>query len=339
MKKSILRTENLLPIAASFLLLPNFVFAQNAEQVKKIRESSNLKQLNVLQKGFGKSTLSVKELQTKAKSLKIPFEGESNGRYYQLRGFDKNGRPLYYISYNTGAAEGTGTNKLHPEAGVFNLEGSGMKVHEWDGGGVRTSHQEFGGRVAQKDVPLSSSEHATHVAGTMVASGVDISAKGMAPKATLDAYDWNNDEDEMIAAATAGAILSNHSYGYIGGFSWGDWSGNQGWHWFGSDDDTEFKGYGKYATPDRDWDLIALNAPFYLPVKAAGNPRGDGPAAGETHYVRNSSGQWVSSNKVRQRNGGNNGFDCVLYGSTGKNLLVVGAAQKISGGYINPLQM
>ncbi|MFX1666589.1 hypothetical protein JZ955_10165, partial [Riemerella anatipestifer] len=60
MKKSILRTENLLPIAASFLLLPNFVFAQNAEQVKKIRESSNLKQLNVLQKGFGKSTLSVK---------------------------------------------------------------------------------------------------------------------------------------------------------------------------------------------------------------------------------------------------------------------------------------
>ncbi|MEJ8582060.1 S8 family serine peptidase [Riemerella anatipestifer] len=336
MKKSILRTENLLPIAASFLLLPNFVFAQNAEQVKKIRESSNLKQLNVLQKGFGKSTLSVKELQTKAKSLKIPFEGESNGRYYQLRGFDKNGRPLYYISYNTGAAEGTGTNKLHPEAGVFNLEGSGMKVHEWDGGGVRTSHQEFGGRVAQKDVPLSSSEHATHVAGTMVASGVDVSAKGMAPKATLDAYDWNNDEDEMIAAATAGAILSNHSYGYIGGFAWGNWSNNQGWHWFGSDDDTEFKGYGKYATPDRDWDLIALNAPFYLPVKAAGNPRGDGPAAGETHYVRNSSGQWVSSNKVRQRNGGNNGFDCVLYGSTGKNLLVVGAAQKISGGYKSP---
>ncbi|MFL1580820.1 peptidase S8, partial [Riemerella anatipestifer] len=207
MKKSILGTENLLPIAASFLLLPNFVFAQNAEQVKKIRESSNLKQLNVLQKGFGKSTLSVKELQTKAKSLKIPFEGESNGRYYQLRSFDKKGRPLYYITYNSGAAEGTGTNKLHPEAGVFNLEGSGMKVHEWDGGKVRVSHKEFGGRATQKDNSTSLSEHATHVAGTMVASGVDASAKGMAPKATLDAYDWNSDEDEMTAAAADGAIL------------------------------------------------------------------------------------------------------------------------------------
>ncbi|MDD1524142.1 S8 family serine peptidase [Riemerella anatipestifer] len=336
MKKSILGTENLLPIAASFLLLPNFVFAQNAEQVKKIRESSNLKQLNVLQKGFGKSTLSVKELQTKAKSLKIPFEGESNGRYYQLRSFDKKGRPLYYITYNSGAAEGTGTNKLHPEAGVFNLEGSGMKVHEWDGGKVRVSHKEFGGRATQKDNSTSLSEHATHVAGTMVASGVDASAKGMAPKATLDAYDWNSDEDEMTAAAADGAILSNHSYGYVGGFAWGSWSGQQGWHWLGSDDDLEFKGYGKYLDSDREWDLITLNAPYYLPVKAAGNPRGDGPKVGETHYVRDSSGKWIASTKNRKKNGGDDGFDCVLYGATGKNLLVVGAVQKIPGGYKSP---
>ncbi|MBT0571966.1 S8 family serine peptidase [Riemerella anatipestifer] len=336
MKKSILETGNLLPIAAGFLLLPNFVFAQNAEQVKKIKESSNLKQLNLLQKGFSKSTLSVKELQAKAKDLKIPFMGEANGKLYQLQGFDKKGRALYYITYNTGAAEGTGTSKLHPSAGVFNLEGSGMKVHEWDGGKVRATHQEFGGRVTQKDVPLSNSDHATHVAGTMVASGVDALVKGMAPKATLDAYDWNNDENEMVAAAAAGAILSNHSYGYLGGFEWGNWSGTQGWHWFGSDEDTEYKGYGQYTAPDRDWDLIALNAPYYLPVKAAGNPRGDGPAPGETHYVRDSAGQWMASTKVRQRNGGDNGFDCIIFGSTGKNILTVGAANKIVGGYKTP---
>ncbi|MDY3363077.1 S8 family serine peptidase [Riemerella anatipestifer] len=336
MKKSILRTDNLLPIAAGFLLAPSFAFAQNAEQVKKIRESSNLKQLSVLQKGFGKSTLSVKELQAKAKDLKIPFMGEANGKFYQLQGFDQKGHALYYITYNAGAAEGTGTNKLSPDAGIFSLEGNGMKVHEWDGGKVRTTHQEFGGRVTQKDIPLSNSDHATHVAGTMIAAGVDALAKGMAPKATLDAYDWNNDEDEMVAAATAGAILSNHSYGYVGGFSWGNWSGTQGWHWFGSDADTEFRGYGQYSAPDRDWDLIALNAPYYLPVKAAGNPRGDGPAPGETHYVRNSSGQWITSTKVRQRNGGDNGFDCIIYGSTGKNILTVGAANKIAGGYKTP---
>lgn len=331
------KTKNIFPIAAGFLLLSNVVYAQNAEQLKKIKEASNQRGLSVLQKKIKKSSLTVKQLQKKAKQLKIPFVGKtSKGKLFQLQGFNKKGRPMYYITDNVDAAEGTGTDKIGSGT-IFNLEGENMKVHEWDGGSVRVSHQEFGGRVEQKDGTSGLSAHATHVAGTMVASGVNPQAKGMAPKARLDAYDWTDDEVEMIEAARNGAILSNHSYGYTGGFAWGDWSGNEGWHWLGDDDDIVFKGWGQYLEPDRDWDLITTTAPFYLPIKAAGNPRGDGPELGGVHYYYDVNTQtWVRSTKVREKNGGDQGFDSVLYGSTGKNILVVGAAEKIPGGYKQP---
>ena len=139
--------------------------------------------------------------------------------------------------------------------------------------------------------------------GTMIASGIDKQAKGMAPKAELIAYDWNDDEDEMTKAATNGALLSNHSYGYLGGFEYGNWSGATGWHWLGTDDDTEYVGYGHYGETDAQWDLISKNAPYYLAVKAAGNPRGDGPEPGGAHYVRKleyGKVVWAKSTKVRQ---------------------------------------
>ncbi|MEC5394295.1 T9SS-dependent choice-of-anchor J family protein [Bergeyella sp. RCAD1439] len=331
--KQIFRPKKLFPVAAGFLLAPHFfVYAQDSQQVGKIRASSDLRQLNILKKGISKSTMSVKELQSKAKALDIPFSGELDGKYYQLKGFTKKGQPLYYVTYNSDAAKGTGTNKLNPESGFFNLEGEGMQVYEWDGGAVRVGHQEFGGRVTQRDTPSGYSDHATHVAGTMVASGVNALAKGMAPKALLNAYDWTDDESEMISAALEGALLSNHSYGYVGGYAWGNWSGKAGWHWMGNDEDTEYKGYGVYSPYDQSWDLVALNAPYYLPVKAAGNPRGGGPEPGGLHYV-NSGGKWIESKKIRQKNGGVYGFDCIIFGATAKNILAVGAAGKLPNGY------
>ncbi len=333
--------RGLLPIAAGFMLMPTFVFAQTAKQLEAIKKESNLQNLRVLQSGFKKKTLSPQALQIEAKKKGVVYSGESKGQYFELKGFDKKGKPLYYVTTNAGASLGTQTNKLNSSAGIFNLDGEGMRVHEWDGGGVLRTHQEFGGRVVQKDKPSSNSSHATHVAGTMVASGVNAKAKGMAPKANLDAYDWNSDETEMVEAALNGALLSNHSYGFIGGFVWGNYSGNTGWHWVGADEDTEYKLYGKYTTNDRDWDIIAQNAPFYLPVKAAGNPRGDGPEPGEKHYVQifdDATQKWVwkESTKVRQKNGGELGYDSVNQGALGKNILTIGAANKINGGYQKP---
>lgn len=225
--------KNWLPIAAGFLFLPSLVFAQSEQQLLKIKQASNLKQLNILEKGLRKSTLNLKELKTKAHRLNLPFSGTIEDKSYQLQGFTRAGLPLYYVTFNRGAAKGSGVSKLHSTGGYFQLDGQGMKVHEWDGGGVLTTHQEFGNRVVQKDSPSQLSNHATHVAGTMVAEGINPNVKGMAPKATLDAYDWDNDASEMTDAAANGAIVSNHSYGYPGGFEWGNWSGKNGWHCLG----------------------------------------------------------------------------------------------------------
>lgn len=309
------------------------LFAQNEKQTRDIQSKTNTKALTTLTEQLKKNQIPEQELILKAQKYNTPYKGEVENKLYQLQSFKKRKNiPLYYTTYNIGAANGTNTSKLNS---IFNLEGSGIKIREWDGGAVKTTHTEFGGRAVQKDTPAALSDHATHVAGTLIAGGTNSNAKGMAPKATLDTYDWNSDEVEMAAAAAAGALVSNHSYGYLGGFEWGDWSGNLGWHWFGSDADTEYIEYGQYSQADADWDNIANNAVFYLPVKAAGNPRGGGPVPGGLHYVYINN-TWVTSNKVRQVNGGDSGFDCVNNGSSGKNILVVAAAEKITGGYKSP---
>ncbi|MGI9525842.1 MAG: S8 family serine peptidase [Weeksellaceae bacterium] len=331
--------RKIMPIAASLMLLPVIGLAQTPLQVQKIRSESNLQNLTQLQQHLEKSSLSIHQLKTMAMERNIKFSGEVDGRKYQLVGFDKwTKEPLYYITFNADAARGTFTDKINSSAGIFNLDGEDMIVHEWDGGGVRPTHQEFGGRVTQKDGATSFSDHSTHVAGTMIAAGVNGAAKGMAPKAHLDAYDWNDDEIEMAEAAKNGALVSNHSYGFPAGFAWGDWSGVTGWHWLGGDEETEYAGFGKYTSADRDYDIIAVNAPFYLPVKAAGNDKGGGPEKGGLHYVRvydeaADKYVWKESTKERQKNGGPEGFDIINRGSLGKNILTVGAAEKLVGAY------
>ncbi|MEZ4838979.1 S8 family serine peptidase [Flavobacterium sp.] len=56
--------------------------------------------------------------------------------------------------------------------------------------------------------------HATHVVGTIGASGVSASAKGMAPESSIASYNWNNDLTEVTNEINStGLLLSNHSYG------------------------------------------------------------------------------------------------------------------------------
>lgn len=321
-------------------LLSVMMYAQTETEARKIRSLSNTAETVNFQKIKEKETPSPQELMAKAKQMNIKYSDEYNGKMFQLVGFDEKGMPLYYETTNAGAAAGTGADVLNDLSGPYKLDGEGVNVFEWDGGGVRVAHQEFGGRAKQMDSPLSTSDHATHVAGTLIAAGVDKKAKGMAYKANLKAYDWTSDLTEMAAAAANNAMLmSNHSYGFTGGFSYGSSSGNTGWHWMGDDSETEFIGFGQYRTTDGDWDFLLTQNPYYLPVKAAGNPRGDGPAPGGLHYVRileNGKYVWKTSTKVRQVNGGVDGFDTVNQGATSKNTLIVAAAEKLPYGYRNP---
>ena len=219
----------------------------------------------------------------------------NQNRDIQLIYVDTKGRPYYYAVENVNAAKTINTYEVWPGgSGGFTLSGSSTILGElciWDGGGVLTSHQEFSGRVTQIDSPGSTHYHATHVAGTMIASGYVDSAKGMSFAGNLAAYDWNNDNSEMASAAASGMNVSNHSYGYITGWYW---SGD--WYWFGdlTVSTTEDYGFGYYNYMAQEWDSIAVNAPYYTILKSAGNDRNDyGPESGEGHYVwDNGSWEW-----------------------------------------------
>ncbi|MFH1680237.1 MAG: FG-GAP-like repeat-containing protein [Candidatus Eisenbacteria bacterium] len=252
------------------------------------------------------------------------------------------GRPVYVQTNNINAARTLGVDDVWPGGSAgYALGGSGTALGElaiWDAGGVRTSHQEFGGRATQMDGASGTHYHATHVAGTMIAAGVDSDAKGMSFQGTLACHDWNNDESEMASAAASGMNVSNHSYGYSSGWSYSSSSGN--WYWYGDVEVSEVEeyGFGFYADITREWDEIAYNAPYYTIVKSAGNERDDdGPGPGGGHYYWDpDTNDWEWSTATRNPDGGATGHDCVSWNGNAKNILAIGAVQDIPGGYSSP---
>ncbi|MEA2553272.1 MAG: large repetitive protein, partial [Fimbriimonadaceae bacterium] len=185
-----------------------------------------------------------------------------SGKVIELMEF-RNGRPYYMETANVNAAITTRANKVHPGGGAgLNLTGSGVTLGQWDGGTVRTTHQEYAGRIVLGDSEPQSGDHASHVAGTMIASGVNPSAKGMSYAGIVNSFGWNSDTAEMATAAAAGLRLSNHSYGYITG-----WYFNGSiWQWYGDTavSQLEDNGFGFYDSTAQDYDNVAYNAPFYL---------------------------------------------------------------------------
>ncbi len=246
--------------------------------------------------------------------------------------------PLYYTTLNLGAAETIAADKVWPQGGAgLDLTGATETLGIWDEGGVLTTHQEFGNRVTWKDGASSLNDHATHVAGTMIAAGVEADAQGMSYEAQLYAYDWNDDLSDMAIEAGDGMRVSNHSYGYLTGWSWNHF-GDDKWAWFGNTNISEEEDFvfGYYSYIAADWDELIYNAGDYLPVPAAGNDRGRGPETQPIeHWVRE-NGDWVLSETERQIDGGPDGYDCLSHFSLAKNVLSVGAIEEIAGGYTNP---
>ncbi|NOX85319.1 MAG: S8 family serine peptidase [Chlorobi bacterium] len=264
----------------------------------------------------------------------VPIRTEDSIVTREMQYIDQFGKPEYYQTENKNAAATISTNKVHTGGGAgLTLDGSGMTVHEWDAAAPLTTHQEFGSRITIGDGTSTTHYHSTHVAGTLIASGVDPYAKGMAPLGNLRAFDWNSDNAEMASEAAAGALVSNHSYGYTRGWAYNSTDGN--WYWYGSVSvsTTEDYLFGFYDQSASDWDDIAYNAPYYLICKSAGNDRGDYHSGG--HYYWNGS-SWVYSTAARDADGGSTGYDCVGSQATAKNILTVGAVDDIPGGYIQP---
>jgi hypothetical protein len=254
--------------------------------------------------------------------------------------FVESGRPFYYQMQNLNAARTVGTDLVWPGGGHgHSLTGSGTALGEmcvWDGGGVLSTHQELTGRVTQMDSPAGTHFHSTHVAGTMIAGGVDASAKGMSFEANLAAYDWDNDLSEMATAAGGGMVVSNHSYTFVTGWYFPLFL----WYWYGDVDvsPTEDYYFGFYSSVARDWDSLAYNAPYYTIVVAGGNDRQDaGPGPGGVHYYwDNALEDWVFSMDTRDPDGGTDGYDSMSHMAVAKNVVSAGAVNDIPGGYSSP---
>ncbi len=310
------------------LLVGGIANAQTAKQ--RVLQNTDIEGLYALSKElFIEDSLDFARAHKLAKKHDWPLEMESENGFMQLVGVNENGSPRYVMSLNRNAARTISTDKVHNAGGLgYNLEGQNMIIGEWDGGGVRNTHQEFGNRVNRRDGASGTNSHATHVAGTLIASGVRASAKGMAPKATLWAYDWNTDGSEMASAAAQGLLVSNHSYGSRVGWS----SSGNTWYWNGNISISAFEDYkfGYYDNRARDWDRMARMAPYYLIVKAAGNDRNDS-RTGSHRYWDGSA--WRTSSATRKKDGD---YDCLPTYANAKNILLVGAVGDLTNGYSNP---
>ncbi|CAM1345488.1 CUB domain-containing protein [Tenacibaculum amylolyticum] len=289
-----------LPVA--FVLFSLNATAQTKKQVEQIRNKYNLSKLQTLEKELlTKSTSDKKEAFALAnrKGWKTKITTK-DGRLLELQKV-VNGKPIYYTTFNADAARSTRTNHLNSGGSLgLDLNGQGMTAHVWDGGIARASHQEYDGaggrnRFSVGDNSNSLDSHAAHVTGTIISSGVEARAKGMAPYARAVGYDWTSDKAEATAATGNGMLVSNHSYG----FSFRNPDTGQVWlpQYF----------FGGYIEESRAWDEIMFNAPNYLMVVAAGNDgRDDAANANPT---------------------GGRGWDKLTGHSTSKNNLVVANAQ------------
>lgn len=260
------------------------------------------------------------------------------------------GVPSVYITYNEDAADTVSTDELWPGGATgLDLTGAGTTLGIWDGGDVLLTHQEFdsgaGTRVTDRDgvSPLGISGHGTHVAGTLVAEGQDAAAQGMSYEATLDAYDWDVDVGEMADAAAEDDLrISNHSYGPQAGWGFLPVGGQNFWAWYGNTTLSQVESYlfGFYDGNSRDIDTTVYHAIHYLPIWAAANERGgagQGPANQPVgHYAWNGI-QWVAVfDQVRPNDGDADGFDTLVPQGVVKNILTIGSAHDIVGGYEIP---
>ncbi len=256
-----------------------------------------------------------------------------DGRIVAIRRFNSNQNPQYLTTHNIIAARTVSTDKVWLDGGAgYNLDGSGLVVGVWDGGVHRSTHVEFGNRALILDGNAEVVGHATHVSGTIGAAGLNDQARGMAGNVVIEGYDWDRDLQEMEAAASKGLLLSNHSYGFITGWDYN--SDEERWQWWGDLSISEEEDYlfGFYHREASDYDRIAYRYPNYLIVKSAGNDRGEGPSPGTEHDVWE-NGEWTSSKEVRQKDGGEDGFDSMGPVGNAKNILTVGAVKDMPAGY------
>lgn len=268
------------------LLFPVISFSQNLMERELIVQSyDKYKVNNLISKNHSKNIIQSKLINDFKRKSKI-IDSESSSLQKII-----NGIPYYYTTFNDASAVTIGANDLYATGNLgLNLSGSSMFAGVWDGGKVRDSHVEFTGRVSIVDDSGSLSDHATHVTGTIIASGVSPLRRGIAYQANALTNDWNSDIDEMTNFASQGYLVSNHSYGYA------------------LTPSSPKSIFGSYDDSSQEIDDLSNTFPYYQVVYAAGNDRSD-----------------FTLPQIQDKFG----FDMLSGASCSKNSIVVAAVDKV----------
>lgn len=332
--------HNLTIICVFVLLAVMLLIASNAQGVPQPRQKLDLGISSVkaayVSELTEKSRAAKTEARAWAKARGIPVRYEQEHQVYELM-FLLDDRPVFFKTLNYDAAIVTATDLVRNTA-PYNLNGSGQIAGIWDAGAVRSTHQEFGGRVNIMD-GSSSDSHSTHVGGTIGAAGIVLAALGMAPSVTIHSYDWDNDLAEAISAGATGPgqsdkiYVSNHSYGAVLGWRWVYEYNAYAWSYFSpwNGSATVEAGFGQYNEWTHNIDEAIYFAQYVLPFSAAGNDRNDNPTEGETVYYSTDGG--ASWNPIPYSTstcpGGDgtyeNGYDTIGFPQVAKNMMTVGA--------------
>jgi hypothetical protein len=190
----------------------------------------------------------------------------------------------------------------------YGLTGQGVVLSFFELAAAFAAHQEFGGRLTTHFTGGSSGDvsHATHVAGTMIASGLDSAAKGFAPNATLHQFDARGDDlfELKEEVSDVKAVADNNSWGYVLG--WCTAPACTGWEW---GDTAELYGYydAQYTAPI---DQIS-RANGVLFVHSSGNDaQKNGPIdLWSTHFHVNNDGDRIPNRTYCYSRDGS-GNDC-----------------------------
>lgn len=262
------------------------------------------------------------------------------GGVRELMSLEPDGRPVYYATENVQSALSLQTDLVR-NTSPYAVNGTNGKtalnIGVWDGGSVRGTHKSLTGRVTQKESGIAQSDHATHVSGTLIGGAIYPALMGMAPSAAVLSYDSANDIAEMTAEAQTTAALgskvlvSNHSYGVVGG-----WAGSQ---YQGTWPEREDRNFGMYDSRAVAFDTVCFNSPYYLPFASAGNYRIKfAPANGATfqRFVRTASGTFMqnhtevynSATHPANNHQNSGGYDTVTTNKCAKNIMSVGAVNE-----------
>lgn len=272
-----------------------------------------------------------------AKEVGMPIREElADGGFREIVRLEPDGTPTYVRTQNVKSAKTLQTD-LVLDVVPYSVNGtrtstSRFNIGEWDVSPARSTHKSLTGRLTKKDT-TTLIDHATHVAGTLIANNVDPKVKGMAPTASLISYDWTNHFAEMAAEAQNTAIVgtkilvSNHSYGIGTG-----WEGSE---YNGVWPEREDRKFGMYDGDSVLLDSVCANYPYYLPFFAAGNERDvQAPAEGETfrRFTKTSSGTVMKNHSVAYSAAihpgadfQKGGYDTIPTFNGAKNVVTVGA--------------